>query len=339
MRALSLVVPGLLGPLPDTTALPTPVALLTLLARAEARDAAAADVESLLLRLFGIAPTPESDPPVAALAWLGEGDGVADGYWLRADPVHLRADQAWLLLFGPRVLDVRMDEARTLAAEFNAVYGVDGWRLETPHPQRWYLRLGDDQKIRTQALQAVIGRNIDGFLPRGENGKRWHGVLNEIQMLFHASTVNQTREAQGRLEINSVWFWGGGALPAVKSQTWTSVCSDAPLARGLARTAGVEFATIPHDVAAWLGEAGAGSRLVVLSLMQEPALYGDVDAWCAALTVLEHDWFGPVLNALKAGRLDQLTLYSGDGRAFVVSRADLWRFWRQRRELDWYLRT
>lgn len=339
MRALSLVVPGLFGPLPDVTGLPTPAALLTLLVCAAARDAAGADAESLLLHLFGIALTPERDPPVAALAWLGEGEGAAGGYWLRADPVHLRADQARLLLFGSRVLDVQMNEARTLATEFNAVYGVDGWWLETPHPQRWYLRLADDPRIRTHALHEVIGRSIDGLLPQGENGKRWHGVLNEVQMLFHASAVNQAREAQGRLEINSVWFWGGGYLPAVQSQNWVSVCSDAPLARGLARAAGVDSAALPDAATAWLETAGAGSRLVVLSSLQEPALYGDVDAWGAAVAELERDWFGPVLNALKAGRLDQLTLYSCDGRAFVVSRADLWRFWRRRRELGWYMRS
>ena len=52
MRDLSLVVPSLFGPLPDVAALPELVALLTLLARCETRDAVGTDAESLMLHFL-----------------------------------------------------------------------------------------------------------------------------------------------------------------------------------------------------------------------------------------------------------------------------------------------
>ena len=338
MRTLSLLTPGLFDPLPALTApAPQPPALLTLLARARQHSAAASDSDELLLQLFGITPAYDADVPVAVLSWLGEVDApVADGYWLRADPVHLRADQARLLLFGPRVLAVRMDEARALAAAFNAMYDADGWRLETPHPQRWYLRLPDDPRLRTHALHAVIGRNIDSFLPQGANGKHWHGVLNEVQMLFHGSPVNAAREVQGQLPINSVWFWGGGRLPVIEPPLWTQVCSAEPCARGLAVTAGVTVATATDITAAWSRDGGADNQLVVISELQDAVLYGDADAWCSALLNLERDWLAPALAALKSGGLDVLRLYPGNNRVYEITRAGLRRFWRRRRVFESY---
>lgn len=340
MRTLSLLTPGLFDTLPTLTASSLqPSALLTLLARAQPQRAAASDSDALLLQLFGIEPARDVDAPVAALSWLGEADaGVTDGYWLRADPVHLRADQARLLLFGPRVLDVRRDEACALAAAFNAVYDVDGWRLDTPHPQRWYLRLPDDPRMRTHALHAVIGRNIDTFLPQGVNGKRWHGVLNEVQMLFHNNPANAAREARGQLAINSVWFWGGGHLPESKPSPWTQVCSAEPFARGLAVAAGAAVATASDITGVWAKDDSAADaeQLVVISDLQDAVLYGDANTWSAALLNLERDWFVPVLGALKSGGLDRLLLYPDDNSVYEVTRAGLRRFWRRPRALECY---
>jgi hypothetical protein len=337
MRTLSLLTPGLFAALPDLIVPSSqPSALLTLLARAQQRSAEAGDGERLL-QLFGIAPANDADAPVAALSRLGEADGiVTDGYWLRADPVHLRADQARLLLFGPRVLTVQMDEARVLAATFNAVYSADGWRLETPHPQRWYLCLPDDPQMRTQALHTVIGRNIDAFLPQGASGRRWHGILNEVQMLFHGHAVNAAREDRGLLPINSVWFWGGGRLPVIKPQPWTQTCSTEPFARGLAVAAGVAVAGEADITAAWVKDGGDAEQLVVVSELQEAVSYSDADAWSAALTSLERNWFAPALAALQSGGLDALRLYPGNNSVYEVTRADLRRFWRRRRGFDSY---
>lgn len=337
MRILSLLIPGLFDVQPALTApAPQPPALLTLLARAQRGSAVVGDDDALLLMLFGIAAANAADVPVAAFSRLGEAQARADaGYWLRADPVHLRADQARLLLFGPQVLAVRIEEARALAESFNAAFGAAGWQLETPHPQRWYLRLPDDPGIRTQAPHAVIGRNIDSFLPQGVNGKRWHAVLNEVQMLFHDNPVNAAREQQGQLAINSVWFWGGGALPETKLVPWTQVCSAEPYARGLAIAAGVAVVDAAAIAAVWTKHAAA-EQLVVNTELRDAAAYSDADAWRAAVTDLEHDWFAPALAALRGGGLDILRLYPGNGRVYEITRAGLWRFWRRRHSLDYY---
>lgn len=329
-RTLSLVVPGLLARAPSTLPLP---ALLRLLARAQCLPMRGRSYEALMLALFGVGTDAGGDAPIAALARLGEDVPVTDGYWLRADPVHLYPDQARLLLFGPGTLAIRSDEAQQLGAAINRWYAEAGWQLSTPHPQRWYLRLPEPPDIRTHALADAAGNDINAFLPYGKAQGQWHAVLNEIQMLLHAHPVNVERTAQGLPAINSVWLWGGGELPQTLHADLNAVYSAEPLARGLAKRAAVPVLQPPPALTPAL-LAGDGSLLVTL-----PALSAALDdqTRAAALAALERDWFQPALTALKADRITTLIIYPCDGRAYALTRARLRRFWQRRRPLGSYV--
>jgi hypothetical protein len=70
---------------------------------------------------------------------------------------------------------------------------------------------------------------------------------------------------------------------------------------------------------------------VVLPQLREAAGCGDLERWRAQLTMLEHDWFAPLLAALRERSLAQLTLVvpeSRHGRSYALRAGDLWKFWR-----------
>jgi hypothetical protein len=172
-------------------------------------------------------------------------------------------------------------EADALVALFNQHLGTEGLRLEAPTPGRWYLLSERPHDLVTQPLAAVLGRPIAGQLPRGPEAPHWARLLNEIQMLFHHSEVNQRREAAGLPTISGLWLWGGGCLlppsspasgtsrpaggaislaAASSSQTsgaaipvgssapragYAQVYSTDPLALGLARASGIPTAPLP----------------------------------------------------------------------------------------------
>lgn len=233
---LHLVVPGLTGPRPIDRA-PTAPALEWLLARARSH-AVAADPESLLLQLFGLPVAAEVEQPVAALTRLGDGGAVdGEGWWLRADPVHLRADLHGVLLADARALAIDATEAALLAAAFDHTFATDGLQLDVPHPQRWYLRLPADPGIRTRPLAEVIGRDINALLPQGSAARRWRTLMTEVQMLFHAHPVNRAREEQQLPLLNGLWFWGGGPCPVSAQAPAAGLYARDPLARGLAHLA------------------------------------------------------------------------------------------------------
>jgi hypothetical protein len=335
-RGLRIVVPGLPGPAVagDSGLSPAAAATERLLVRADRVIVGAAGLEPALFSLFEIEPPPPGGAlPVAAVARAADTGAPAPGWWLRADPVHLRADRDRLLLFDQRLLAVQPEEAQALVAELNALFGADGLHFEAPVPARWYVRLTADPGLSTHPPAALIGRDIDRFMPAGQDARRWHALLTEAQMLMHASSVNREREARGNPQINSIWPWGGGELPARVAGRWSRVWAEEPVARGLAQLAGIAHAPPPPTAAHWLVQAGPGEHLLVLEHAYGPAAYGDAPEWSDAVEALEHDWLAPLEQALRTGAVQLLCLLPGDGSEYRITRAALRRFWRRRRPL------
>lgn len=341
-KRLHLVIPGLLGPWPerDQPGFPSPeaAALERLLARATVEETGIVGADATLFGLFNLPLAADRDLPVAAITWLTDSGIAEEGWWLRADPVHLRADLHQVLLVDARTLSITPMEAASLVAEFNQVFAADGLLLKAPHPGRWYLRLASDPGLRTCPLLKAIGRDINPLLPQGEAGRRWHTLLTEIQMLFHNAAVNQEREAQGRLPINSVWFWGGGELPQGAHSSFQGVYADDPLARGLARLAGVVISPPPATATDWrLAAENEAETLVVLEATRYDPVDNDPIGWAEQVSVLERDWFMPSLEMLTGKALNSLSLYPCNGRVYTLTRSHWRRFWRRRRPLADYL--
>ena len=323
---LSLVVPVLRKAGPGdgnaTQAHAAAPALELFLTRAQ-RSAAAADLDTLLCHLFNVTLRPDADVPIAPLTYLVDHGEPPQGYCLRADPVHALADRDVLRVMEPGALPVSPAEAQELVATLNTYFAQDGLQFSAPHPGRWYLILQADPLLRTHPLAHIAGASLHDYLPFGAHGKRWHGILIEIQMLLHAHPVNNAREARGELPVNSVWFWGGGYLPIPPQKKWTQVWSDEIVTQGLARLSQVPSASAPGDARRWLNAAPApGEHLVVL-----PAVT------CDELAAMEAGWFGPLFDALKNRRLRHLTLHLLNETAYSIDAAVLRRWWVRRRPL------
>lgn len=332
---LTLLIPGLLGPLPAaakrwealTAARP---ALTTWLARARAESARRPHYYALLDALF--ARTPEGPLPAAALGLVGEGaEPAPQGVWLRADPVHLRADRDRVMLFAPPRIALDQTEAASLVAECNRFLAQDGLALRALAPQRWYLGGSAHTHLEAAPLCAVNGRYIDDYMPRGADARRWLALLTELQMLLHGAGANMTRESEGRASINSVWLWGEGELPREVRGAWTEVYADEPVLRGLARLSGARVEALPPRL-----PATGGAALVCLLSCQEALQADDLEQWLSSVDALERDWLAPALERLRGGELDVLSLRCEVG-GWRLRRGDLRRFWRRPGPLLKYL--
>lgn len=291
-------------------------ALELLLARGAHRTQDCDDDPAWLCRRFGVAP--QADWPVAALALAGDGGEAADAYWLRADPVHLEVQNRHLILQPTEGLAIDDQESESLAQALRETFGAEGLEFVSPAPRSWYLRLPQRPDLRTVPLAAAAGRDIDRLLPQGGDRMRWHRLFNEIQMLLHRHPVNAAREERGQPMVNSLWFWGGGTLPPV-SRPFESVVARSALVRGLARISGAN--TLADDD---YRDPASGQRFVEL------AAAGADGSGDAELRQLEQRWIAPAVAALRAGRLDAITLATVlDGRAhdWTLTRRALRKFW------------
>lgn len=330
--SLTLLIPGLLGPLPGMgqPGFPEPhwPALTKLLARAQ-RHRETADADALHYRFFGYAMSDTHDYPDAWLSYQVDTGTVAPGALLRADPVHLRADQHRLVLFDAVHLHITAEEAQALAEAFNQVYAADGLRLEAPTPLHWYLHVPKQPELRTTPLARVLGRDIDACLPNGHDARTWRRFLNEVQMLFHDHPVNRAREARGQALINSLWLWGGGRPLSTVANDWQAVWTLDITLQALALLNGIHCSAPAADATFWLHEVVGGRHLLSLETLQHAVGYGDVETWFVQVEQIDRDWFTPLLEALHAGHVRELRLYPTNGSVYRVSRRDLWRFWRR----------
>ncbi len=349
-KHLTLAIAGLYGPQPGATAtvpIPPLPQLETLLARAtriNEHPVAAAQTgqtrrgfNTLLCQLFDFDAPLNADLPVAAITRLADSGARDDGWWVRADPVHLEPHGDGLIVSGSASLDVSRAEADQMVAELHEIFGSDGWRLEAPAPGRWYLRPPAVARIVTHCVDDILGQNVHNYLPGGPDAKAWHTLLNEAQILLHTAQINIERERRELPAVNSLWFWGGGVLPPVTSGLWAEVWSDEPLSRGLAQLSGVAARPVPASAMHWIELANLpGAHLLVLDQAREAVQYRDLSAWLRFMEAFEDLWLAPLLAALRARELASLTLRTDGGAGRRLTRPDLGRWWRRRRRLSSY---
>ncbi len=299
--------------LPDPVRLRGGIAAAPALARLLGRADCVADRpggESQLLRHIDLLPR---RLPVAAITRTLDAEDAMHGAWLRADPVHLRADMVSgrLLAHGP-ALQLGADEAQALLKPLKPLFGDEGFPISAPVPDRWYLSLPTGTELpEFSTPEQALGDDLHAHLPAGDCGRRWRRLLSEAQVLLHNHPLNAARAAAGKPTINSVWFWGGGALPdrlLLAGNVW----SDDPLLQGSAKLAGRDASTLAHLVD---GQPGAGDLVDLRSLRD--------------VAQLDAPWLPWAIEQLARPQIGSICFDFADGRQFVYRPSHRWRFWRR----------
>jgi hypothetical protein len=295
-------------------------------------------LENLLCEMFGI-PC-QNDAKIAPIS--ATFDGLGAGCWLRADPVHLRLQRDQMLLLPGG--EINAQEATQMCASLNEYFAGQGMEFFAPHPQRWYLRVDRLPRIHTRPLSQVIGGDVRGALPTGEEAARWHQVFNEIQMLLFSHPLNESREARGVVTINSLWLWGGGCdIHGTLQKNYDSVISDDVLPEMFATAAGIPFVMWPKN---WRvieipnnGAANNHRQLLVWAGLRTALQSGDLTAWRSALQDFENNYAQPLWQALRSGKIARLQLDilgRNNIRRVQLTRGDTWAVWRRAKPLSEY---
>jgi hypothetical protein len=181
--------------------------------------------------------------PMAALTRdLEFGDAGAD-LWLRADPAFLRVEMGGARLMACGDLGFAAGEAEDLLAPLRPLFGEAGMPISAGAEGRWYLRIARATPIPAFAPPGeALGADVLPFLPVGRDFAKWRALFNEAQVLLHHHPRNAARAASGQAPVNSLWFWGGGALPDRVASDATAAWSDDFELRALARRGGLEDA-------------------------------------------------------------------------------------------------
>ncbi|OUD13093.1 hypothetical protein [Thioflexithrix psekupsensis] len=298
-------------------------ALEQLLSRAYIEPWPADDFFATISRLFDLN---YQELPIAAVTRLDDKGDCENFYWLRADPVYLKADQDRLLLFDiDETFALEQAHADQLTQELTHYFTEENFIFSAVTPTRWYLRLNQDPEIQTTPLTRLIGNHIEPGMPKGKNARFWRKYFNEIQMLLHRSPINAQREMQGLLPINSVWFWGAGKIPTLTARPWVGVWSEDVLVRGLAQLSHTPVHPVPNNAKTGLAQLTAPGEY----LLTTPAPCRSLDEYTNALHHLDQAWAAPLLSALKQGVIDTLLIYPCRARVFCLTRQRARHWWRK----------
>lgn len=160
----------------------------------------------------------------------------------------------------------------------------------------------------------ISGRVISDHLPRGIGGEELLSVMKESHPFLHAHGVNSAR---GERAANSVWFWGQGRTPHLKSfrekyNLSGSVISAVDLIKGIGICAGLEVIEVPGATGNihtnFSGKASAviealkrGSDYVYahIEAPDEAGHQGDLKTKVRAIEEIDDKVLGPLMEQMK----------------------------------------
>ncbi|MBC8119809.1 MAG: hypothetical protein H7X75_09580 [Burkholderiaceae bacterium] len=266
-----------------------------------------AHLDWLARRLF----SRPSHSPTGPYALAEISGAIPTTFVWHADPVHVEVARDRLVV---QAIDTAptADDAAQLIGIANELLSAAGCQLVAAGDQ-WFLLTEHDWAIDALPLASVLGSSVT--MPVGPDAQTWTRLHNEIQMAWHAQSMNQMQDRETQT-INALWLHGGGRWQPLPHIEFAQVQCDAPEWRGAARAADARGCPLESTV--------IDRTLIVIDDLLAPKQREDWAAWLQILSAIDRR-----LGAHQRDAVD-LVLTGSTQRAFASRHSDRYRFWRRR---------
>ena len=299
-------------------------ALNRILGLATLRDNQAYNIDAIIQRALAL----DSSSPGLAMAQAFAGaDEVEPTRLILAEAVHLRADLHDAVVIPISKTENNSQDISFIINDLREVFKVD-YDINVIDDGVFLLRFkGFEAPTHYPQVLSVLGKAVNPYIEQSRRVLPWYRLLNEIQMFMHQHPVNAERMRQGRLPINSLWFWGAGERPAIAaSPRW--FCDDALLNR-FAASLGLAIESCSRVSAS---EDLSDALIIDLRLLQwlKAGLDMSLDE---ILLDIERNLLAPVLRKFNQSRLT-LGLRAGYRHDLELRPSAKMKFWRRPGSLD-----
>ena len=326
MSDLHILIPSLLSPLllwqKDFLFTAQAPLLSELLAKSQRSQHKIKGLDRCLFSLLGWSA--QQELPIAYYRYQLDFGHQPDSALMCADPVHLQAGVDEIILSPEAIDDLSNADAQELIESLNQHFAQDNWQFIYADSGHCYLKYQGKEAVKTTPLDFVRGQSIFKYLPQSDN-LNWHSLQNEIQMLLHMTSLNQSREMAQQQSINSLWFWGAGEkhkepLPHTISTIWGGGIN----AKVAAKAANIGHKTLLQNY----NDLATGQHIIVFDTLYFPALQDDYTQWQTLLNTLEQQQLTPLIQwAKKQGKT--VTIHDTYGQSFVLQNKRNWKFWQK----------
>jgi len=155
---------------------------------------------------------PDGALPFAAAAAAADGIDVGEAPWGLVSPAHWHVGRDQVSMADTEALGLAEDQSRALFDAVRGLFESEGYTFAWGAPDRWYAAHPDLDGLPCASLDRVIGRNVDFWLgsPRHPRAALVRRLQSEVQLLLYTHPINEAREADGALAVNSFWLSGCG---------------------------------------------------------------------------------------------------------------------------------
>ncbi|MGI9261948.1 MAG: hypothetical protein ACR2QR_07925 [Woeseiaceae bacterium] len=264
---------------------------------------------------------PRLSDGLAALRYLGQTGRATDGWIAAADPISFEPRMRDIVArrIAPGQLSVE-EFAEVMSAARDLLANDNDLQLESIEHQG-YLASSESMPTATISSSTLHGFGPDEYLPSGGDGRLFHRLNSELQMLFHDHPVNERRAERGLPAINGLWMWGGGRMPAESHQDLPVLIGDDPLFKGYWKHFG-------GQQNGWSGNIGdcirAAGRSAVITVPASTDSAFDQDAL---------GYLDQICDQLKGRRMSKLTMIFNNEVINRLHWADRLKFWRRQSPL------
>lgn len=230
-------------------------------------------------------------------------------------------------------LAIQDHEARQWCEQLSTFHQGEQWHFYPVRNDLWLVTMPSESDWQVIPVLDLHGRISADDRACGHDALQWLGKQTETQMWLHQHPLNAVRRAEKHPEINGLWLWqdihGRAAAPLL--------ATDSPWAQffhGKKHDA-------PYDFAAYCAlaaEHGASlsDSLIFLDELTITEQTGDVYAYQKILQSWETRWFAPLWQAVKTGRLKQLTVTTDGehGGELLLTPQSKWAFWKAAKQFE-----
>lgn len=267
--------------------------------------------------------------------------------WLCADPVHIQINHDQLILVDKTYLDLTYEESLSIQTALNTFLKPDGIQFFMTDPAHWYLTIENKTYLaglETTPLQHVVGRHIESFLPTGAHAQYWRKLFNEIQMFLFNLPLNEQREANGKLPINSLWFWGQSESTSLHISPYhknSTIYSDNIFLHGIKNlTHQLDVQPLAETLNETILNSQNENIYITLEALVPFLHYQDLEAYRQTLLAFDTAFFAPTVTLLQNRKIQQVEVIFLDKTRslhYCLLPSYLYKFWRRSKTLPQFL--